>query len=45
VPVYRDAADDGTGIGLLLTRSVADTVRVATDSGTTSMSLEFPLGH
>ncbi len=42
---YRATADDRTGMGLLLARSVADTVRVATRSGTTSVSLEFPLGR
>ncbi len=36
-------AEDRTGMGLLLARSVADTVRVATDDGITAVSLDFPL--
>jgi anti-sigma regulatory factor (Ser/Thr protein kinase) len=41
---YRAPAEGGTGIGLLLARSVADTVRVGAEAGTTNVSLEFPLG-
>jgi anti-sigma regulatory factor (Ser/Thr protein kinase) len=47
VPVaagYRTGADDPDGMGLLIARGVADTVRIVTDNGITSVSLEFPLG-
>ncbi len=39
---HRAVTEDWTGKGLLAARSVADTVRVATVDGTTSMSMEFP---
>jgi anti-sigma regulatory factor (Ser/Thr protein kinase) len=38
---YWAAAEDGAGMGLVVVRGVADTVRVATGGGTTSVSLEF----
>lgn len=47
VPVaagYWTGADDRDGMGLLIARGVADTVRIVTDNGMTSVSLEFPLG-
>jgi anti-sigma regulatory factor (Ser/Thr protein kinase) len=42
---WAAASDDRTSIGLLVARGVADTVRVTTDNGTTSVALEFPLGR
>jgi anti-sigma regulatory factor (Ser/Thr protein kinase) len=47
VPVaagYWTGTDDRDGMGLLIARGVADTVRVVTDNGITGVSLDFPLG-
>jgi hypothetical protein len=41
---YWTGADDRDGMGLLIARGVADTVRIVTDKGITSVSLEFLLG-
>ncbi len=48
VPVtagYWAGADGRDGMGLLIARGLADSVRIATDNGITSVSLEFPLGR
>jgi hypothetical protein len=42
---YWAGADGRTGMGLLVARGVADSVRIATDDGITGVSLEFPLGR
>jgi anti-sigma regulatory factor (Ser/Thr protein kinase) len=42
---WAAAADERAGMGLLLARGVADTVRIVTDNGITSVSLEFPRGR
>jgi anti-sigma regulatory factor (Ser/Thr protein kinase) len=48
VPViagYRPPSDFGPGLGLFVARSVADTVRVVSSGGITSVGLEFQLEH
>jgi anti-sigma regulatory factor (Ser/Thr protein kinase) len=48
VPVtagYQPPAGSEPGFGLFLARSIADTVRVVSDDGITSVALEFQLGR
>jgi anti-sigma regulatory factor (Ser/Thr protein kinase) len=48
VPVtagYWAGADDRAGLGLVVARGVADTVRIVTDDGITGVSLDFRLGR
>jgi anti-sigma regulatory factor (Ser/Thr protein kinase) len=48
VPVtagYQPPLGFGSGLGLHIARSVADTVRVVSDDGITSVGLEFQLDH